>query len=343
MEFLGHFARQGLDAAWFIVPALLLAIPQVYWLNGNSASNDGGIQRHFGYLVCSAPSAGCHGVDGKGNAEIDLLSLHDWGAFADYWWFNAGLAIPLMFLAMAWGTRADRKIFFAAMAVFIFGSTFQLSRDLGGHNHKIFNLWENLVDPFVAFGLVGLWNISTQPLRVLGSTIDGRYLSYTAKAIVPVVFLFLVLSGLLDFMTIKNDFKVAVFGENEPVIEWIDDNLPRDAVVLTSWGDLYTAPTLAGRGVFLGYHPWAGSAGYDVPLRQEIISQIYAAPDKARACELLTREDVDFVQVGKPERETGNFQLNESLFSTQFTATGTVNDLPGNLFTYYDVKASCGG
>jgi hypothetical protein len=342
VEFGRHFWAKTKEYAWFFVPGMLLAIPQVFWLNGNSLSSDGAVRTHFGYLVCSAYDAGCHGVDGNGNAEMDLLSLHDWGKFVEYWWLNAGLAIPLMVLAMIWGSRSDRKIFFAAMMVFVFASTVQLSRDLGGHNHKVINLWENLVDPFVAFGLVGLWNVSVDQVRFLGSKIDGRVVSYTAKAIVPIVFLFLVLSGLLDFMTIKNDFKIAVYGERQPSIDWIDENLPRDAVILSVWGELYTSPTMAGRRVYLGYDPWAGSAGYDANIRKELSGQMYGAQDKATACALLQQEEIDYVEIGEDERRAASrLNLNEGLYVSSFTPAGSVDE-PRGTVTYYDVAASCG-
>ncbi|HUF53642.1 MAG TPA: hypothetical protein VMR52_07695 [Dehalococcoidia bacterium] len=339
-EFALPFWHKTKDYAWFFVPALVLAIPQAYWLNGNSLSSDGAVSMHLGYLVCSG-NAGCHGVDGNGNAEMDLLSLHDWGRFAWYWWMNIGLAIPLMVLAMVWGSRSDRKIFFAAMMVFVFASTVQLSRDLGGHNHKVINLWEVLVNPFIAFGLVGLWNVSMQQIRVLGAMIDGRVVSYAARALVPVVFFFLVFSGLLDFMTIKNDFKVAVFGERTQSIEWIEENTPRDSVFLTVWGDLYVSPTMAGRRVYLGYDPWVGSAGYDANIRKERSSLMFGAQDKETACELLSEEQIDFVEIGEDERRgSGRLNLNEGLYVAEFTTAGSVDEGRGTV-TYYDVAASC--
>ena len=273
---------------------------------------------------------------------MDVLNPSHWWDFAEYWWLNLGLAIPLMILAMIWGSNSDRKIFLAAMAVFVFGSTFQLSRDLGGHNHKIFNLWENLTNPFVAFALVGLWNVSAQRVQLFGATIDGRVVRSAAKfVVVPLIFFFLVLSGLLDFMTIKNDFKVAVFGEKQPAVEWIDENLPRDAIFLTAWGELYVEPNLAGRGVYLGYDPWVGSAGYDAETRRQRTAEMYGAPDKATACSLLVQEEIDYVQIGPLERASGRFPLDAALFERDFVAAGSVEE-GGGTVTYYDVAASCG-
>ncbi|MEO7666063.1 MAG: hypothetical protein ABIU97_03415, partial [Dehalococcoidia bacterium] len=76
-------------AAWFIVPALLLAVPQAVWLNGG-LGNDGSIEKHLGYLVCSSPNSDCHA-----NGEMDLLNPSHWVEFGNYWLLNQGLMIPL--------------------------------------------------------------------------------------------------------------------------------------------------------------------------------------------------------------------------------------------------------
>ena len=335
-EFWRHFWQKTKEASWFIIPGVLLALPQAIWLSGG-LDTEGNIRTHFGYLVCSSPDASCWS-----NREIDFFNPGHWWDFAEYWWLNIGLTIPLMALAMIWGSNSDRKIFLAAMAVFLWGSSVQIGRDLGGFNHKTFNLWENVTNPFVALALVGLWNVSTQRVMLRGVQIDGRVFNYAAKAIVPVVFFFLVLSGLLDFMTIKNDFKVGVFGEKEQTIEWIDDNLPRDGVFLTTWGELYTAPALAGRPLYLGYDPMAASTGYDAETRRQRITEMYGGSDKGSVCALLMQEEIDYVEIGPLERASGRFQLNESLFQSSFTAAGSVEE-PGGTVTYYDVAASCAG
>jgi hypothetical protein len=110
---------------------------------------------------------------------------------------------------------------------------------------------------------------------------------------------------------------------------------------LVAYDELYTAPTLAGRRVFLGYRPWAGSAGYDVPKREALASQMFGAQAKDQACSLLVGNGIDYVQIGPSERgNNGKFQLNEGLFSGQFTQAGTVQE-PGGPVVFYDVKKSC--
>lgn len=68
---------------------------------------------------------------------------------------------PLVVLAAVVNRRADRKLLTIVIATFAFGNLVVLSNDVGGHGHKIFNLWEVLVNPSPRTGSLGvrtLWN-----------------------------------------------------------------------------------------------------------------------------------------------------------------------------------------
>ena len=380
---------------------------------------------------------------------MSLLNLSDWKEFFNYWLLNEGLVLPLLAVAAVICRRFDKKVLLAVMAVFVWGNTFQLSRDLGGHNHKVINLWEVLSGLFVGYALVeiatfgyaasarlgrlrttlrapeiernvavlagsvvalvgagvvliglalpwfatqdssasalkllfGHWEsggavvLQNRPgfavfpllalliawdavaglasgkvrdawvraaaglgLVILGVAFavavkadlttaairPGVYVTIIGGAIVfssalmrpnltiridmdpfrapaialcTVAFAFLVVSGLVDFMTVKNDFKVRVFGDPpEPeAIQWINDNTPKDAVFLTDSGPALHRPDAGRPERVPGLLSWARSAGYDVTPRAEVIPQIYAATDKAKACSLLTQNDIDYV------------------------------------------------
>ena len=322
------------DALLFIVPAAVIALPQAIWLNGG-LGNDGSVQYHPMYLVCESSAASCNATDFR----FDELSHY--GDFLEYWWLNLGLALPLMALAALLTNGRERRIMLAFMAIFIFGSFVQLSRDLGGHNHKIFNLWEVVMNLFVAFAFVRIWELASTRIKLGNFKLDPALTRTVAAVVLAGAFVVLVFSGIMDFMVIKNDARFTVFDRPE-AIQWVGDNTPKRALFLTAYGDLYTTPTLAGRRVFLGYEPWAGSAGYDVAPRQATAVQIYGAPSKDVACGLLLENDIDIVQLGPAERAPGKFMLNESLFENEFEALGQLQ-FPDGTLTYYDVERSCAG
>lgn len=304
----------------FFVPAGVLALPQMVWLTGGLGTK-ASLNFHNGYLI--------------ENFRFDNPGSYP--EFVSYWWLNLGLVGPLVILAAVVGRSADRKLLAAVMMIFVFGNLVVLGVDVGGHNHKVFNLWKILVDLFAAYGLV--WVSRTiwkgLPARHRLGRVAGRAV---AVAIVPAACVGLVLSGLLDFMTLKNDPRYGVFVGWQPAISWIEYHTNRNAVFLTAYGDTYTVPTLAGRRVYLGgFSIWASGMGYDDVSRQKTIVSIYAAPDRATACDLLRRTGADYIQVGNSEQPRDGFPANAHLFPGSF-----VRVYSDRVASYYDVKASCG-
>ncbi len=306
----------------FFAAAGVVALPQMIWLNGGLGTQDS-LSFHNGYLV-------------------ENFRFQDAGSyldFAGYWWLNLGLVGPLIILAAIIGRRADRKLLVAVMAIFAFGNVVALGLELGGHNHKVFNLWEVLVNLFAAYAVVGAARILWRGLPVRNRRLGALTGRGIAVAVVPAVCAVLVLSGLLDFMTLKNDPRFAVFGDSQPAISWIEDNTSRDAVFLTAYGDVYTIPTLAGRSVYLGgFSTWSAIMGYDNVSRERRIASIYAAPDRSVACERMRETGVDYIQVGPGETSDDRFpQRNPDLFPGDFIRVFTDSRV-----AYYDVSASCG-
>lgn len=326
---LGSLAVLGrIRESWaFLVPAGILALPQAVWLNGFEVGGDS-LQFHTGYLV-----------DGFRFDEPE-----SWWDFVHYWFLNLGLTLPLVLLAAVWVARRDKKLLIAIMGIFIFGNFIQLSRDLGGHNHKIFNFWEILLNLFVAYAFVSLLTVARENVNLGSLTVPRRYINgFVAVSVAPVIMLVLILSGIIDFMVIKNDPMFEVFGKPD-AIEWIDDNTEGDAMFLTAYGDLYTTPALAGRLLYLGYTPWVGSAGYEHAPREQITGEIYNAPSRDAACNLLREHDLDYVQLGPQERSAasgGRFPLNEAMWTASFTPVYT-GEFPDGTLHYYDVSESCG-
>lgn len=322
--------REGIA---FAIPAVLMGIPQAIWLNGGLSG--GATDFHLGYLVCTTPRAD----DCYPNFNLDEPGAYL--EFVRYWWLNLGLVLPLLILGVIWAKRQERLVWLAFMSIFAFGNVVALGRDLGGHNHKVFNLWEVLINIFAAFAFVKLWTVVTKDVRLGDVRISPRVINSVSAAAMPVIFFFLVLSGIVDFMVLKNDPRFDVFGNRVNSIEWIQNNTDGDARFLTIYGETYTVPALAGRGVFWGgFEPWTGDKGHDVEKRRPLIQQMYQAGDKAEACRLLTENEIDYVQLGPPERNTDKFPVNAVLYDTQFVRV--YDEMLGDgEMSYFDVAQSC--
>lgn len=309
----------------FLAVASAIAIPQMVWLNGGL--NGGAVHEHVGYLV--------------NNFRFD--KPHSYWDFLDYWWLNLGLFLPLMVLGAVLAPKEDRKLFLAIMSVFVFGNFVALGRDLGGHNHKVFNLWEILMTVFVAFAFGRAFIFVRDDLKIGRLRATRRHMQIALAPMAAAVFFLLVLSGIVDFMTLKNDPRFEVFGDRTAPIDWIRDNTPQKALFLTTNGAVYDTPTLAGRMVFFGgFEPWSGDKGHDVNPRLATIAKIYGAANKAEACQLLTANGIDYVQLGPSERGKKEIPVNEALFSGEFE-TAYTHTLGDGQISYYDVETSCPG
>ena len=305
----------------FFVTAGALALPQIIWLNGGLGTKNS-LSFHNGYLV----------------DNFRFQNPASYLDFVSYWWLNLGLVGPLVILAAIVGRRADRKLLVAVMAIFAFGNVVALGLDVGGLNHKVFNLWEVLVNLFAAYALVSaaraFWRGLPMRSRRLG-TLTGRGI---AVAVIPVTCLFLVLSGLLDFMTLKNDPRYAVFGDSQPAISWIEaPHEPQLSIPHRLWGRLHGSharrPVRLPRRVSIV----ARGNGFDNVSREQKIASIYDAPDRAAACARLRGTGVDYIQVGDGEKQADRFpQRNPNLFPGDFVRVYSDAHV-----SYYDVAASC--
>jgi hypothetical protein len=307
----------------FFATAGALALPQMIWLAGGLGTKNT-LTFHNGYLV----------------ENFRFQNPGSYLDFVSYWWLNLGLVGPLVILAAVIGRKADRKLLLAVMAIFVFGNVVVLGTDVGGHNHKVFNLWEVLANLFAAYALSSAAHFLWRGLPVNSSRLGALAGRSIAVTLIPAALVVLVLSGLLDFMTLKNDPRYGVFGDTDTqsAINWIEHHTSRDSVFLTAYGDVYTTPTLAGRSVYLGgFSSWATTLGYDDVPRERKVASIYDAPDRAAACDRLRGTGVDYIQLGDTEKLAERFpQRNPYLFPGDF-----VRVYSNAHIAYYDARASC--
>lgn len=292
--------RRWREALYLLAPAALLALPQLWYL-GQGLGGAGGPTFHLGYLV------------------IPLTLEH----FLRYWWLNLGLSLPLMLLAVVLVDGRHRRIILAVGSLFVLGNLVQLGNDLGGINHKLFNLWIILMNVYVAATLAWLWR-----------------LPYLGRVVATALFIVVTLSGVIDLMVIKNEPMLAVFGTNENAASWVGSDTAADAVFLTYPG-LYQPPSLAGRRLFLGYTVYTAVAGYDVAPRLETLRAIYSARSHDEACRLLLGQGIDYVQVGPAElHPDSGLTVHEGIFAGGF-AVAYQEETPFGRLAFYDVARSC--
>lgn len=237
--------------------------------------------------------------------------------FINYWFQNLGLHFLLIPLAFVFTDKNSRRILISFFTLFLIGNLFQFSPEIAA-NHKFFNYFMIIGIMFSAYFLVKLWN-------------KKLFL----KPLIIIIFLFLVLSGILDFFPIKNDTKITL--PDYPVnkdISWIIKNTnPKSIFLNTQY--LYDDASLAGRKIFLGWPYFAWSQGYDTLSRDNLRKSLLNTNDKIYFCKNALENKISYVEINT------NYQsivVNKEFFNNNFIKS---YENKSNLLTIYKIGNSC--
>lgn len=200
--------------------------------------------------------------------------------FLNYWFQNIGIHLLLIPLGFMIANNKQRRIFLSFFIVFAIGNLFQFSPEIAA-NHKFFNYFMIIGVIFSAYFLVWLWK------KI-----------YFIRPLIPILFFFLIFSGILDFFPIYNDYKISLsdYPTNKDV-SWIIKNTKPNSIFLNSQF-LYDNASLAGRKIFLGWPYFAWSQGYNTNLRDNLRKQLLATNDLTFFCKITRANHIDYVETG---------------------------------------------
>jgi len=227
-----------------------------------------------------------------------------------YWFNNLGLHLILIPLGFLLAPSTAKKLAVPLLVIFLLPNLFQFSPDMF-NNHKLFNL-------FIIFG--------------------GMFTAYAITRIKPLVILIpvLIISGIIDFFPTKNDpYGYLPDVQANPDANFFLSSTPSKAVVLNSYW-FYHPASIAGRPIFNGYSYFTWAHGYDQAAREREAVDIYTAPDKSTACQLLKSSNISYVELN--DHPEGFIHPNWDLWRNQFTPVYR-NTQSGT--SVYNVSTSC--
>lgn len=279
--FVGLFFRQWREGRWrawatYVIVALALALPQIWWSTRDSIAVAGAF---FGFEF------------GWDHREEPV----PW-----FWLLNTGLFIPLAIVAAVW--RTDRPL--ASRALLLFTATFAAWFIVPNLVKLAPWVWDNIK-------VLIYWFVGFVPLVAL---LLAHWLRSGAgwRPVGAAAVLALTLAGGLDNWRVISG--QTAFGEFEPdgiaLAAAARARTPPDALFLNAptWN---TPVFLTGRRSLLGYTGHVWSRGLPYAEREADIARIYAGePD---ALDLLHRYQVDYVVVSPVERN--NLTVNDAFFA----------------------------
>ncbi len=222
--------------------------------------------------------------------------------FTQFWTWNWGFHFGLILLGFILLSSRQKKVLAPAILVFVVGFLFKFSSDVLA-NHKFFNfslMLFNMISAFVVLKLYDAVKIKT------------------VRVALPVLLIPLILSGVLDFIAVANDWTAAVKDiQADPVADWFYKNTSKDTVILNS-SFLYHPASIAGRKVFLGWPYFITTAGYDFEGRKQIMSTVYQSQDPKTFCPLLKQNNIEAITVQDTKSDSNLIPMDPEYFAKNF-------------------------
>jgi len=192
--------------------ALLIALPQIIWLNTSTQTVHSKISIYLGFYV------------DKHLLQLDIVSSDSLNyylnyilSFSRYWIYNIGLSFVTIIISFFIVDRNRKKIYLIFLSLFVLGNTILFSRHLV-NNHKFFNLWLILSNVFTAYLVVQIF----------------RY-NWFGRIISVILILLLTLSGIVNLIPLKNS-KTYRYSDyrTDPIAKWVTENTDPESTFLTT-------------------------------------------------------------------------------------------------------------
>ncbi len=189
-----------------------------------------------------------------------------------YWLKNLGPHIFLIPLGFLLSPKKAKYLFVPLLIIFLIPNLVQMSPDIF-NNHKFFNVFIIIGSLFSAYAIKRL------------------------KAIGIVLLPLVILGGIVDIFPLINETFVPLSDiPKNPDVVFIQNHTEKNSVILNSFW-FYHPASLAGRSIFNGYPYFTWSYGYDETARERLTQTIYAAPDAQSACQLLSQNHIQYVEI----------------------------------------------
>ncbi len=216
--------------------------------------------------------------------------------FFQYWIYNLGIAIILIPLGVLLSKTKQRIIFFCFLSLFVIANTFQLSFRID-HNHSLLNYFFIIANFYIAYFLSRLWQRSI--LEKVGTM---------------VLIFFLTISGFIDLMAVKNDFRYPVTdAPGNRFMQWIKDNTEKNAIFL-SRQEIFDPVTLSGRKNYFGTTYYLSVMGYDYREREDLVKTFFEA-ETIETLENMRRNGIAYLVIPVKSVTDFHYQINPSFLS----------------------------
>lgn len=237
-----------------------------------------------------------------------------------YWLMNLGLLIIFIPIGFLFANKNQRKAFLVFLTFFLIANILKLSPEIAA-NHKFVNMFVIGMNWFVALAIIKLWT---------------KFL--ILKFVLPIIVLFMILTGIIDFFPIVNDKYIVIDDiPKNKIANFIYKKTPKDSVFLNSSFNFHPA-LLAGRKIFLGWPYYSWSAGYDTDHRNKIFMKIYTSTNKFEFCRLAHENKIDYATIEDTKGDINLPNINVNFFKENFKF---IYEDPKENYYMISIKENC--
>jgi hypothetical protein len=321
--FLYHLSKRELKESlkFFAIgfASLVIALPQLYFLLQNRLMGGFGKYR-LGWMV----------QDGFGSANFvghhSVFSL----SYLNFLWINFGLLLPILLLGLIFATYKilRKKVFLdkdnwqfliSGLVLFIWLNIYQFQPwDFDNNKLIIYGIF--FVSLFVILFIEDLLNLVIRNL-------------YFKNIIITILVIFMSWSGLVDiynrFVFPRSNLYELFDREDLEMAKNIDQNTPKNAVILSSTSHRNIAIALAGRSGVMGYDGWLWSRGINYSDRQKELNNFFIKP--SQNTDFLTKYNIGYVLID--DKINSDFGKSLGYFDQNFAK---INESPR--FKLYKIK-----
>lgn len=212
--------------------------------------------------------------------------------FVLFWFLNLGLALLLIPLGFVLSNNNGKKVFLSVLPLFIFANLFQFSFRIE-QNHSLLNYFLIIANFYIAFLLTKLWKI-----KLLG------------KMAVIVITFFLLISGFIDLMAVKNDYQYVFYdAPRNKFMAWIKNNTDKNDIFLAK-KEILDPVTLSGRKNYLGHQYYMG---YNPNERENFVKEVFEA-NEATIFEKARGEKIKYITIPLVDVVDFNYKVDKEFF-----------------------------
>jgi len=240
-----------------------------------------------------------------------------WGV-SQYMFELWGMLLILVVVYAVLGKGEKRYLVFAFAAPLMIALYISMTPDVTV-NHK--------------FIMVSAMLLSLFPALIVDKMMELKRIGARIAAVGLIVVM--TATGIFDYRVLhKLDENSLNYRMDDPLIEWVAENADADDIWLTPTYALHKV-VLGGAMLYYGWPYYAWSAGYDTWGREEIVKQMYEAPDSATLEEMVTEYNIRYIVVDYDVRTNTAYAAREDVIAATYQAVYTDGD--GDwAFTIYD-------